>query len=91
MNKTRNIYRGVVGLIVLAALLLSLFDQLTVSNIPTVCGRFLGYISYFTELSNILAQARFCRSPYPDSRTDGLQSGPYSPPASRRPECCSRR
>ena len=54
MNKTRNIYRGVVGLIVLAALLLSLFDQLTVSNIPTVWGRFLGYISYFTELSNIL-------------------------------------
>ena len=54
MNKAKNIYRGVVGLIVLAALLLSLFDQLTVSNIPTVWGRFLGYISYFTELSNIL-------------------------------------
>lgn len=54
MNKMKNVYRGVVGLIVLAALLISLFDQLTATTIPTIGGRFLGYISYFTELSNIL-------------------------------------
>ncbi|MGL4760454.1 MAG: Pr6Pr family membrane protein [Sarcina sp.] len=54
MNKIKNTYRGVVGLIVLAALLISLFDQLTATTIPTIGGRFLGYISYFTELSNIL-------------------------------------
>lgn len=53
MSKFKNYYRGVVGIIVLAALLLSLFDQMTVSTIPTLWGRFLGYISYFTELSNI--------------------------------------
>ena len=54
MNKTKNIYRGTVGIIVLAALLLSLFDQLTTNSIPTIGGRLLGYISYFTELSNIM-------------------------------------
>lgn len=53
MNKIKNIYRGTVGIIVLAALLLSLFDQLTTNTIPTIGGRLLGYISYFTELSNI--------------------------------------
>ncbi|WP_297522457.1 Pr6Pr family membrane protein [uncultured Clostridium sp.] len=54
MNKSKNIYRGVVGLIILAALLIALYDQLTATLIPTVGGRVLGYVSYFTELSNIL-------------------------------------
>ncbi|MGL5821645.1 MAG: Pr6Pr family membrane protein [Sarcina sp.] len=54
MNKFKNIYRGTVGIIILAALVLSLVDQLMATTIPTIGGRLLGYISYFTELSNIL-------------------------------------
>lgn len=54
MNKFKNIYRGTVGIIILAALVLSLVDQLMATTIPTIGGRILGYISYFTELSNIL-------------------------------------
>lgn len=53
MNKIKNYYRGIVGIIVLAALVLSFYDQMTATQIPTLWGRFLGYISYFTELSNI--------------------------------------
>ena len=53
MNKIKNSYRAIVGLIIFAALALSLYDQLTATLIPTIWGRCLGYISYFTELSNI--------------------------------------
>lgn len=53
MNKIKVYYRGTVGIIVLAALLLSFVDQMMATQIPTLWGRFLGYISYFTELSNI--------------------------------------
>ena len=54
MNRVKNYYRGIVGLIIFAALALSLYDQLTATIIPTIWGRCLAYVSYFTELSNIL-------------------------------------
>lgn len=74
MNKFKNVYRGTVAIIIFAALLLSFVDQMMATTIPSVGGKILGYFSYFTELSNILAMLWYMNKAFFNERIKFLNT-----------------
>lgn len=59
MNKGIKTWRAIAGIIILLALLLSLVLDIVLPNTHPEYARIIGYFTYFTELSNILAMMWF--------------------------------